>query len=91
MEVASGQGVAVDRTYLEMRIKYSRQFEDIFRVKLAKWFDNLTGFDLIGFDDFVKPADGESTEQTVLRDFGQEGVDLIKKLISPSVHRASDA
>jgi len=57
-------------------------FLRIFKVPLnKKFFNNLTGFDVIAFDEFIQPEENESTYEAITRKYGQEGEDLIKKLM----------
>lgn len=58
-----------------------RRFREIFKVDPRAFWDNITGFDVIEFDDFIQPPDGTSTEDTVREKYGQAGVDLVKELI----------
>lgn len=57
------------------------RFARIFGRQLRPYWNNLTGFDVIKFDDLVKPGKKESTKDAVLRRYGQEGVDLVYRLI----------
>lgn len=56
------------------------KFYDLFGVSLDDFWD-LTGFDVIELDELVKPDEGESTSDAILRKYGQEAVDLCKELI----------
>lgn len=59
-------------------------FQNIFKISLRSFWDIYTGFDIIGFDSFIGTPDGKSTKQHVLDNYGQKGIDLIMRLISPS-------
>jgi len=59
----------------------ANEFVQTFGVSLSKYWNNLTGFDVIAFDDFIKPRQRESTAQAVKRKYGQAAVNLIHRLI----------
>ena len=46
------------------------------------WPDNIVGFDVIAFDEFIKPKENESTYEAVERQFGVKAVELIKRLLA---------
>ncbi len=58
------------------------EFYKIFGIKLSKYFDNLLGFDIIEFDDnFIQSPDGQSMEDVIQAEYGNEGVNIIKSLL----------
>jgi len=57
-----------------------QRFQEIFGDNLEDYWD-LTGFDVIKFDDLIKPIDGVSTEDTVREKYGQEAVDFVYSLM----------
>ena len=62
-----------------------REFECIFGVPLKQFWDKFLGFDLLKFDDnFIKSGDldGVSMEDVVRERFGEDGVRIVKTLIS---------
>ena len=62
--------------------RYMSQFEQTFKVGFDIYFNNLSGFDIVKFDEeVIKPPDGVSTSEQILKDYGPEAVALIKKLI----------
>jgi len=62
--------------------KHAREFQRVFGRRLKPYFDMLTGFDVIKFDDkIVKPGKTESTAQAVARQWGDDAVALIRALI----------
>ena len=66
----------------ELRHKCCEDFQQIFGVALSKfWKGNITGFDVIAFDDWLKPHEGESTRDAVWRKYGYKGVSIIERLI----------
>jgi hypothetical protein len=74
----------VFRANLKLRGDYYRKFGATFGWPLASFFNNLTGFDIVKFDDVVvKPPDGTSTKDAVFARWGQEGVDIILGLLGP--------
>jgi hypothetical protein len=66
--------------YKQKYVDNAKAFKKIFGVPLKPYWGTL-GLDVFGLDDFVKPNEGESTNEAVLRQFGQSGVDLIHKLL----------
>jgi len=67
---------------LDLYRRHAREFERIFGCKLKPYFDNLTGFDLVKFDhEVLKPRESESGHAAAHRQWGDEGLALIKKLI----------
>jgi hypothetical protein len=68
---------------VEKIIDHSTEFKRIFGVDMSKYFDKMYGFHITKFDlEYIKTIDGKSMKQTVLDRYGQEGVDLIRKLIA---------
>jgi len=73
-----------DYAYKERKkqLNYNIPFLKIFGKRLSLFFPNvLLGFDVVSFDNWIKPKKGESTYQAIKRKFGQDGVELIKKLV----------
>ena len=63
-------------------LKNARQFKQTFGVELRPYFDLVTGFDVIKFDDeFIKSGDGACSEK-VKTDYGAGAVRLIEALIA---------
>ena len=57
-----------------------KQFHRIFNTSLARYWDNLTRFDTIKFDEeFIKSGD-KNMGLVILEKYGQEAVDLIQSL-----------
>ena len=66
----------------EKRKRYSSRFQRTFGRQLSGFFDLLTGFDVIKFDDEIaQPPDGVSTREVVQERWGDEGVNIILGLI----------
>jgi len=65
---------------LEKRKRNHARFQKTFGVSLSRFFGNLTGFDVVEFDKFVKPQEGESTADAVERKWGKEAVNIIRDL-----------
>lgn len=62
---------------------YAPGFYSVFKICLGHYFDSITGFDIVKFDDEVtKSAPNESTKDAVLSKYGQEGVDIIVRLLA---------
>lgn len=66
----------------QKRLKYSLQFSSIFHKNLADFWNIVTGFDIVKFDEkVIKPPDGTSTRDQILKDYGEEAVKVIDGLI----------
>ena len=67
-----------DRIYREN----AKEFKQIFRINLKPLWDNITGFDIVRFDDeFIKSPDGQSMKDIIQAEYGNEGVSIIKSLL----------
>ena len=56
-------------------------FQDIFNTRLCKFYNPVTGFDVIAFDRFIGTPDGISMEQWIKREYGERGLNLIVDLL----------
>ena len=71
------------RRNLELYGQTYREFTEMFGVSLRSYWNNITGFDIVMFDDdVIKSPENESMGATVLETYGQEAYDLIRRLIS---------
>ncbi len=61
--------------------KYKLRFLEVFKRSLFLYFDPLTGFDSIGFGDFLQVPDDTSMKDFVQKCYGDEGVSIIEALI----------
>lgn len=59
----------------------TKKFQSVFGVSLETFSDSLFGFDVVGFDEWLKTPDGTSTADFTKEKFGQEGLDIINSLI----------
>jgi hypothetical protein len=57
------------------------RFFDFFSVHLSKFWNHLTGFDVIKFSDWLKPHKTESLADTITRRWGPDAVALCRTLI----------
>jgi hypothetical protein len=60
---------------------HAHEFQRIFGVSLTSYLNKITGFDIIKFDEFVRPKKNESTADALRRRWGQEAVNLVRALI----------
>ena len=68
--------------YREVYGQEHRNFTNTFGVGLITYWDNFTGFDIVKFDEeFIKPPDGESMEDVIQKEYGDEGVRIIRVLL----------
>ena len=58
-----------------------KEFYNIFKKPLTFFYDDITGFDLIKLDDWLKVPDGQSMEKFISEKYGKEAVSLIRRLI----------
>uniref|UniRef100_A0A6M3KK05 Uncharacterized protein n=2 Tax=viral metagenome TaxID=1070528 RepID=A0A6M3KK05_9ZZZZ len=66
----------------QKRLKYSTAFQLTFHRGLGDFWDIITGFDVIKFDEeVIKPPDGTSTRDQILKDYGEDTVKLVEGLI----------
>ena len=64
------------------QLKYNTPFLIIFGVRLSLFFTNIIlGFDVIAFDKWIKPKDNQSTYESAFERYGQDGVELLKRLV----------
>ena len=62
--------------------KHAKAFERMFGCKLKPFFDSITGFDVIKFDEeFVKPVAGEACSEAVERRWGKEAMGILRLLL----------
>ena len=60
---------------------YSREFNAIFGMPLHRFWNTLTGFDIIKFNDVILCPDNISLESHVIKLYGENSSKLIKNLI----------
>ena len=65
-----------------LEVSNSEKFKRLFNRKLHDFMDIRTGFDIVKFDETIGTPDDVSMQAFVLENYGQDAVDLIKKLIS---------
>ena len=64
------------------QLYYKIPFSKVFGIRLFTFFTKVVvGFDVVAFDKWLKPKENQSTYEAVFERFGQEGVDLLKKLV----------
>jgi hypothetical protein len=56
-------------------------FQGFFKVPLGPYMNDVTGFDIIKFDEMIKTPDGVSTHDFVMRKYGLQALNMIKALI----------
>ena len=70
---------------LENRMKALKNcdmFFSVFHISLHKFWDNVTGFDIVAFDEWLQGKDGDESVRIVVEDkFGMVGVRLIESLL----------
>jgi len=59
-----------------------KDFKNLFGLELGDYFDALTGFDIVKFDEnLLKSPDGMSCRDVILEKYGEEAVGVIQKLL----------
>lgn len=59
------------------------EFQRVFKTRLKPfWPDNIFGFDIVKFDEWLGTPDNMSMTDYIKERFGQEGNDLIDKLLA---------
>ena len=79
----------MDNSYRDFFLKnkkllheHNQEFLSIFHVSLGTYWDILTGFDVVKFDEeFIKPPDGRSTNEMVNEIYGERAQELCHILI----------
>lgn len=62
--------------------KYNEEFRNIFKVPLKKfWINNLVGFDIVAFDEFLETPQNYSMRQIIEEKYGKRAVQVILGLI----------
>lgn len=62
-------------------LKYAGRFQTMFHVRLWRYWDIVTGFDLIKFDEQVIQSADRCMKEVTQETYGDEAVTLIKALI----------
>jgi len=57
------------------------KFQSIFGIPLKTCWDKLFALDIIKFDKFLETPDYISTNDWILKNHGQDAVDLVKRLL----------
>lgn len=57
------------------------QFRQLFNLPLSQFWHSITGFDIVKFDDAIKPGSNQSLKDCIESKYGREAVQLIKDLI----------
>jgi hypothetical protein len=70
------------RTTITSCSSLAMQFQEIFNVRLAKYWLGPLRLDIVKFDEeIVKPRENESTAQAIERRWGKNAVDIIRTLL----------
>ena len=65
----------------DLQAANSHKFLATFGVNLSRFFDIVTGFDVVTFDEWLEVPDGVSTNDHLVAKWGQDATDLIWSLI----------
>lgn len=62
--------------------KHEHEFAELFGIHLRPFWDNITGFDIVKFDDhIIQSPNGQSMEDVLQAEYGDEGVSIIQSLL----------
>jgi len=61
--------------------RQASRFRELFGLPLSKFWHPFTGFDIVHFDDVIKPGRNQSLRACVDAKYGNDGVQLIEYLI----------
>jgi hypothetical protein len=61
--------------------RQANRFRELFGLPLGKFWHPLTGFDIVRFDDVIKPGKDQSLRTCVEAKYGPEAMHLIESLI----------
>jgi hypothetical protein len=61
---------------------YAEKFQEIFKVSLDKYWDYITGFDIVQFDTDLKCPDGVSLKDLITDKYGSKASELVTKLLT---------
>lgn len=62
--------------------RYAHEFAELFGIHLKPFWDNITGFDIVKFDDhIIQSPDGLSIKDVISKEYSNEAVELIEHLI----------
>lgn len=66
---------------IQKRELYDAEFRRIFGFPISRFWNNLTAFDIVGFDDYLKPPDGTSLNEYVTEKYGARACEIINALL----------
>ena len=69
------------RANVAVRDKYASEFAQTFGKSFRQFWNNLTAFDIIAFDDFIMPEANESLQQAIGRKYGAKASALINDIM----------
>jgi hypothetical protein len=70
------------RGNIELYERKCRDFQNIFGTPLKPYWDNITGFDIVRFDEkLIKSPNGKSISDVVLERYGKDAVELVEALL----------
>ncbi len=66
----------------QKRLLYAGLFSRTFGISIGKFWNIITGFDVIAFDEWLQTPDGTSTSDYLDQKYGEDARKLIEFLIS---------
>jgi len=61
--------------------RQANRFRELFGLPLSQFWHPFTGFNIVRFDDLIKPAKNQSLRTCIGIKFGKDAVQLIESLI----------
>jgi len=70
---------------IKIKQLYRREFSDTFRVTINRFYNNMTGLDIIALSKYLRVPDDISMSDYVKANYGTRAVSLLKLLLTPLV------
>jgi len=61
--------------------RHANRFQELFGVPLSRFWDPSMGFDIVRFDETIKPATNQSLRDCIAAKYGTHATQLIESLI----------
>jgi hypothetical protein len=61
--------------------RQANRFRELFGLPLSQFWHPFTGFDIVRFDDLIKPPRNQSLRTCIAAKYGKDAVQLIESLI----------
>lgn len=58
------------------------KFRAIFKKRIMEFYDTMTGFDIIAFDEWLATPDGKSTKEYLVEKYSVEASNLVEYILT---------